>query len=354
MTSELHLEGGSGTAPGTTADVTGAMADRDRVPVLLPVALDQTYDYAVPAGTELAPGTFIFVPFGPQTRIGVVWDRPTRPDDVVSAAKLKPALAPLDVPPLPPIALRFTEWIARYTMSPLGMVLRLMMGASSAFEPPKPKPGVRLVPNAPEPPRMTPARQRAIERARDGQVRPKSQLAREADCTTGVIDGLVKAGVLVDVLIPDRGFPRPRPDHASPLFEGDQAVAVHQMTSAVSADAFSTTLLDGVTGSGKTEVYFEAVAQAISAGHQVLVMLPEIALTSQFLGRFKERFGVPPTEWHSALPSVERGRIWRGVASGDVRCVVGARSALFLPYQDLGLIVVDEEHDTGFKQEDRV
>lgn len=361
MTSELNLEGGFAAATEqaaqrqhTGAGARAAAVAVERVPVLLPVALDQTYEYAIPAGTHLPPGTFVFVPFGPQTRIGVVWDRATDPDDVVPDAKLKPALGALDLPPLPAPAMRFTEWIARYTLSPLGMVLRLMMGASAAFDPPKPRHGVRIVADAALPARMTPARLAAVEIARDGQVRPKVQLAREAGCTTGVVDGLVKAGVLVDVLIPDRGFPVPRPDHAAPLFEGDQAIAAHAMTAAAGADAFSATLLDGVTGSGKTEVYFEAVAQALASGRQVLVMLPEIALTSQFLTRFKDRFGVLPVEWHSAMPSTERGRIWRGVASGDVRCVVGARSALFLPYPDLGLIVVDEEHDTSYKQEDRV
>lgn len=339
--SELNLIGGS-------------VAERPRVPVLLPVALDQTYDYTLPDGTELAPGTFVLVPFGPQTRIGVVWHGTADAGAVVDARKLKPVVGLVDVPPLPEISLRFADWIARYTLSPLGMVLRMLMGAQSAFDPPKPKFGVTLVPDAAPPPRMTPARQKAIDVASDGQVRAKSELARAAECTTGVIDGLVKAGMLVEVEIPDRGFPVPRPHHSSPTFDGDQAIAVAALRSAVEANCFSATLLDGVTGSGKTEVYFEAVAAALAAGRQVLIMLPEIALTSQFLGRFEQRFGVRPVEWHSALPSVERGRIWRGVATGDVRCIVGARSGLFLPYPDLGLIIVDEEHDTGFKQEDRV
>ncbi|MEO0799035.1 MAG: primosomal protein N' [Pseudomonadota bacterium] len=341
MTSELDLAGGE-------------LAERNRVPVLLPVALDQTYDYALPDHIALEPGTFVFVPFGPQVRIGVVWDRQTNPNDNVDARKLKPVVGPVEVPPLPEISLRFIEWIARYTLSPLGMVLRLMMGAQAAFDPPKPRTGVAIVDGAPEPPRMTPARQRAIDIAGDGLVRTKSALAQAAGCTTGVIDGLVKAGMLIDVLIPDRGFPQPRPDAATVTFEGDQALAVHELETVIAADQFATTLLDGVTGSGKTEVYFEAVAQTLRQDRQVLIMLPEIALTSQFLSRFEHRFGVAPVEWHSALPAAERGRIWRGVANGDVRCVVGARSGLFLPFPALGLIIVDEEHDTGFKQEDRV
>jgi primosomal protein N' (replication factor Y) len=334
--------------------VGGSVADRPRVPVLLPVALDQTYDYALPDGVDLPPGTFVVVPFGAQTRLGVVWHGGPDETKPVDPRKLKPVVGLVDVPPLPEISLRFADWIARYTLSPLGMVLRMLMGAQSAFDPPKPKFGVALVPGAPSPPRMTPAREKAIEIASDGLVRAKSELARAAGCTTGVVDGLVKAGMLVEVEIPDRGFPVPRSVHANPEFDGDQAVAVTALRAAVAADTYSATLLDGVTGSGKTEVYFEAVAAALAAGRQVLIMLPEIALTSQFLGRFEKRFGVRPVEWHSALPSVERGRIWRGVATGDVRCIVGARSGLFLPYPDLGLIIVDEEHDTGFKQEDRV
>ncbi|MGF1649542.1 MAG: primosomal protein N' [Hyphomicrobiaceae bacterium] len=332
----------------------GSIIERPRVPVVLPVALDQTYDYGLPSGVTLAPGTFIHVPFGATSRIGVVWDRPTNPDDQIEARKLKPVLGTLDVPPLPVISLRFAEWIARYTLSPLGMVLRMMMGAQAAFDPPKARMGVALAPQAQAPPRLTPARLRALEIMADGLVRTKSQLAETARCTVGVVDGLVKAGALVEVQIPDRGFPIPRPSHASVEFEGDQLTAVEMLAGAAGSAAFSTTLLDGVTGSGKTEVYFEAVARVLEHGRQALIMLPEIALTSQFLSRFQSRFGVPPVEWHSALSSVERGRIWRGVATGEVRCIVGARSGLFLPFPDLGLIIVDEEHDTGFKQEDRV
>ena len=113
-------------------------------------------------------------------------------------------------------------------------------------------------------------------------------------------------------------------------------------------------LLDGVTGSGKTEVFFEAVADALRVGRQALILLPEIALTHTFLDRFTRRFGTRPAEWHSDMTPAQRGRVWRGVLKGDVRAVVGARSALFLPFRELGLIVLDEEHDGAFKQSDGV
>ncbi len=312
-----------------------------RVPVLLPVALDQTYDYLAPDGFELEPGAFILVPFGSQQRIGVVWDQPRGPEKEVAEAKLKAVTERLDVPALPPQSLRLAEWVARYTLSPLGMVLRMMMGAQAVFEPVKPRFGVRLCPGIAEPARMTPARRRALEVAGDGLIRAKTALATEAGCSTGVVDGLVEAGLLIEVAIPDRRYPTPNPAHSKVEFGSAQQASV-------------VALLDGVPGSGKTEVYFEAVARALERGRQALIMLPEIALTGQFTSRFEKRFGCSPVEWHSALASAERGRVWRSVATGEARVVVGARSALFLPYGSLGMIVVDEEHDQGYKQDDRV
>ena len=327
-----------------------------RVPVLLPVALDQTYDYALPADVAAPPGTFVLVPFGPQSRIGIVWDAAlgegAKP---VPDKKLKAVTGAIpDVPPLPAISLRFAEWVARYTLAPIGMVVRMMMGSSSVFEPARPRFGVRLNAGAPTPGRMTPARRRGLEIAADGLIRAKGALAVEAQCSTGVIDGLVEAGALVEVAIPERRLPQPNPAHATVAFSDHQARAVAAMRAAADAQAFSVALLDGVTGSGKTEVYFEAVARTLEKGRQALIMLPEIALTSQFMDRFTARFGCAPVEWHSALSSPERARAWRGAATGEARVIVGARSALFLPFQELGLIVVDEEHDGGFKQEDRV
>jgi len=325
------------------------------VPVLLPVALDQTYDYLLPAGVEAAPGAFVLVPFGPQSRIGVVWDASVGDaGKAVLGKKLKAITAPLtEVPALPQISLRFAEWVARYTLSPLGMVVRMMMGAPAVFEPVKPRFGVKLNVGAAEPPRMTPARRRALDIAADGLTRAKNALAAEAQCSTGVIDGLVEAGTLVEIAIPERRFPVPNAAHRQVEFSDEQARAVQAMRAAAEG-AFSVTLLDGVTGSGKTEVYFEAVARTLEKDRQALIMLPEIALTSQFMDRFKARFGCLPIEWHSALSAQERARAWRAAATGEARVVVGARSALFLPYKELGLIVVDEEHDGSFKQEDRV
>jgi primosomal protein N' (replication factor Y) len=341
MESLLSLDAPAAAAPG-----------RPRTHVLLPVAVDQIYDYAVPDGVEIEPGAFVVVPFGPQERIGIVWDGPDPDSKAIDAAKLKPVLARLDVPPLPEPSRRFAEWVARYTLNSRGMVARMMMSASEAFAPTKPRFGVRLVGEPPA--RLTPARKRVLEVAGDGLIRAKSALALEANASHAVIDGLVEAGTLVQVELPERKLPRPDPKHETTAFNDEQAAAVHAARAAVDGAVFSVTLLDGVTGSGKTEVYFEAVARALERNAQVLVLLPEIALTGQFIARFEARFGVKPVEWHSGVSPGERGRIWKAAANGEASVVIGARSALFLPFANLGLVVVDEEHDQGFKQEDRV
>ena len=327
-------------------------ATQARIPVVLPVMLDQSYEYLAPEGLEPAPGSFVLVPFGPQRRIGVVWDHGQEGEAPLPLNKLKTVMEVLDVPPLPEVSLRFVEWVSRYTLAPRGMVLRLMMSASDVFETQKPRFGVQF--SGALPPKMTEGRKRALDAARDGLIRTKSALAGEANVGAGVISGLLKCGSLVLAEIPKPRYRRPDPDHLTPTFDDDQQIAVDGLRSAVEAGNFSVSLLDGVTGSGKTEVYFEAVAETLRQGRQVLVMLPEIALTGQFISRFQARFGVAPIEWHSAIGGAERARAWRAVAEGEARVVIGARSALYLPYPDLGLIVVDEEHDTSFKQGDGV
>ena len=196
------------------------------MPVLMPVALDQTYDYLVPEGIDAAPGAFVLVPFGPQTRIGIVWDGPRGDGKPVDPKKLKSLTSRIDAPQLPEISMRFAEWVARYSLAPLGMVARMMMSADAAFEPPKHRFGVCLVEGAQLPAKMTAARTRVLEIAADGLVRAKSDLAHLAGCSTGVIDGLAAAGTLVEVAIPERAFPHPQPRHATTDFTLDQARAV--------------------------------------------------------------------------------------------------------------------------------
>ncbi len=326
-----------------------------RARVLLPLPLSGAYTYAVPEGPALAPGDYVVAPLGARELVGVVWDAPAEHETPVPTAKLKPVAGKLDLPPLPAEHRRFVDWVAGYTLAPPGAVLRMTLSSPGALEPPKPvKRVIRPPLPLPEDLNLTPARRRVLSAAEDGFAWTQAELAREAGVGVGVVKGLIGAGVLEEVLLEPRLPPgAPDPHLPGPTLSKAQATAAAALAEKV-ADGYSATLLDGVTGSGKTEVYFEAVAAALKAGRQVLVLLPEIALSAQWLERFTRRFGARPVEWHSDLKSSERRLAWRAVAEGRARVVVGARSALFLPYPALGLIVVDEEHEGAFKQEDGV
>ena len=319
------------------------------VDVLVPVALDQAYSYRVPADVELAPGDFVAVPFGAKEYTGVVWgEGDPRPG---LHNKLKDIIGKVDQPPLKPELRKFVDWLADYTLGARGTVLRMTMRAGE-LGPEREKVGVRLA--GPPPQRMTPARSKVLNVLADGMLRAKSEAAHEAGVSAGVVDGLIDEGTLETFVIQERPAPPPDPDFAQPELTDAQTIAATSARELVQANAFSVSLIDGVTGSGKTEVYFEAVAEAIRHKKQVMILMPEIALTAQFLERFNQRFGVPPSEWHSQLSPRKRAKTFRAIVDGEASVVVGARSALFLPYADLGLIIVDEEHDQAYKQEDGV
>lgn len=328
----------AGNRPARTADV------------LVPLALDQAYSYAVPDRLDLAPGDVVVVPLGPRETVGVVWEIL---EGGAGRGNLKLVSGKADATPLSERLRAFVDWVARYTLAPRGMVLRMTLRGPEQDRPERMKIGVRLAGPAPE--RMTPARARVIAAAAGGLVHAKRALAEAAGVSQAVVDGLVDEGTLEAVALPPVPIAaRPDPDHAPTVLSDDQSAASRALREAVADRAFSVTLLEGVTGSGKTEVYFEAVAEAIRAGRQTLILVPEIALTAQFLDRFSARFGVRPAEWHSGVAGRRRERTFAAVASGEAAVVAGARSALFLPFRDLGLIVVDEEHEAAYKQEDGV
>ncbi|MCS3444732.1 MULTISPECIES: primosomal protein N' [Bradyrhizobium] len=320
------------------------------VDVLVPVALNQTYSYRVPRGMELVPGDVIGVPLGPREVVAVVWAENANPDPRLHN-RLKDVSEKLDVPPLKPELRQLVDWVSNYTLSARGMVLRMTLRMGDNLGPERTRLGVRLVGEPPR--RLTPARRRAIEVLSDRLLHGKSEAAREAGVSSGVIDGLVDEGTLtVEAMPPPAPPPVPDPSYAQPDFSREQRSAVDVMRALAASGSFHVALLDGVTGSGKTEVYFEAIAENIRRGKQTLILMPEIALTGQFLDRFAQRFGVRPLEWHSELTPRTRARNWAAIAEGKAPVVVGARSALFLPYADLGLIIVDEEHDQAYKQDD--
>ena len=322
------------------------------VAVLLPLPLDRAYDYAVPEelAADIAPGSFVRVPLGRVERIGVVWGEG---EGDVEPARLKPVTAVLESPPMTEPLRRLIDWAADYTLAQRGAVLRMAMSVPAAVEPPPMRTAYRR--GQDEAPRMTEARSRVLALLQDGPPRTAAEIARKANVGTAVVRGLAALGTVEAVSVREvSAFGRPDTRRAGPILSDAQADAANALREAVAAGEFSVTVLDGVTGAGKTEVYFEAVAAALDAGHQVVVMLPEIALSAQWLGRFRARFGVEPAVWHSELGTRQRRETWRAVAEGRAEVVVGARSALWLPFPSLGLIVVDEEHDAAFKQEDGV
>lgn len=318
------------------------------VSVLLPQPLPEPFDYELPEGLEAAVGSFVVVPLGPREMVGVVWAERGIP----SNRRLKAVQGVLPAPPLPAPMRSFIERAARYICAPMGNVLAMAMRSREGLEEPPTETLVVATGDAPD--RMTPAREKVLAHAE--QPLSGADLARAAGVSSGVVKGLLDAGALQKV---ERSLdpPFPVPDHTLPSREltEEQGEAADYLRSIVASGGFHTALLDGVTGSGKTEVYFEAIAEALKDPEaQVLVLLPEIALTQAVTTRFEERFGAAPAEWHSAAGSAARRRTWREVAAGRARIVVGARSALFLPYRKLRLIVVDEEHDQSYKQEEGV
>jgi primosomal protein N' (replication factor Y) len=323
---------------------------RTRVPVLLPYPFAGPFDYRVPPGMDPQPGDLVLVPLNRREVIGVVWDGEA--DGGVGDNRLRPIAAILDAPPMRADLRHLVDWIAAYTLAPPGDVLTMALrtNALTAEQPPL---GWALADPRPEL-RRTEAREAVFAALAAGPL-PAASVAGAAGVSAAVVRSLADAGALVPVSLPIPGrFAAPDPEHQGPVLSAAQEDAASALRQAVAAREFAVFLLDGVTGSGKTEVYLEAVAECLRQGRQALVLLPEIALSSQWIARFTARFGTAPAAWHSDLSSRTRRATWRAVDAGEARVVVGARSALFLPFPDLGLVVIDEEHETAFKQEDGV
>ena len=318
--------------------------------VLLPLALEGPYSYRIPVGMALALGDYVLVPLGPRSVIGVVWGLK---GEAPSDKTLRDVTERFDMPAMGEIHRKFVDWLAAYYLEPAGNVLRMVLRAPGAFEGPRQQVAYRA--SGLNPKRLTPQRARILEVAREGFAMRAAELAEAAGVGASVIKAMAKDGSLEVVALPAlRAFAAPDLNGGGFALSKDQEAAAQVLRATVAARAHKVMLLDGVTGSGKTEVYFEAMAAALAGGAQVLLLLPEIALTQSFLSRVETRFGCEPAQWHSDVRPRERERVWRGVATGEARIVVGARSALFLPWKKLGLIVVDEEHEGAYKQDDGV
>jgi primosomal protein N' (replication factor Y) len=321
------------------------------VAVLTTEPLDRPLDYKSPeGGCQL--GDFVQVPLGPRKVLGCVWGKGRGGFDLSKARAISNIL---DVAPMSADMMTFLTRVGDYTLTPMPAMLRLATRAPGLVDPPSMRKVYKL--GSGEMPRETDARKRVIAALTDtpNLSFTLKELAEHVGVGTAVIKGMVPSGAVLELDSPrDLEFPCLDPHASGKTLTDAQAAASTTLRDAVASERYSTTLLKGVTGSGKTEVYLEAVAECLAAGRQALVLLPEIALTSEFLDRVEERFGCKPAEWHSGVTMTERRRVWKMVGSGGAQMVIGARSALFLPYRNLGLIVVDEEHDTSYKQEEGV
>ncbi len=323
----------------------------DLVAVLTAQPLDRLLDYKAPEG-GCHLGAFVEVPLGPRKVLGVVWGAGQGDYD---RSKIRSVIRVLDVAPMRDEMRTFLGRAADYTLTPMHAMLRLATRAPGLGDAPAMRKIYRL--GDKEPDRTTAARTKVLEVLRDygGLAFTLRELAEMAGVGTSVVKGLAKQGVVLEVDAPrDTPYPLLDPDYGGKELSPDQAAGADALRTDLRGDSYGTTLLKGVTGSGKTEVYLEAVAECLRMGRQALVLLPEIALSGEFITRVEARFGARPAEWHSGVTMTERRRCWRMVGQGDAQLIVGARSALFLPFQNLGLIVVDEEHDTSYKQEDGV
>ncbi len=321
------------------------------VAVLTTQPLDRLLDYKAPGGGVFL-GAFVEVPLGPRKVIGVVWGPGQGGFD---PKKIRRILSVIDVPPMREEMQAFLTRVGDYTLTPMNAMLRLATRAPGLTD----TPGMRRVYGLgdAEPDRMTKARERviAVLEEHGGMRFTASELSQLAGVSSSVVKGLVKQGVVLEFETPrDVAYPSLDAQMPGKALTEEQARVAEALRKKVQARTYSTTLIKGVTGSGKTEVYLEAVAECLKQGRQALVLLPEIALTVEFLDRVQNRFGARPAEWHSGVTMTERRRCWRMVAEGKAQLVVGARSALYLPFQHLGLVVVDEEHDSSYKQEDGV
>lgn len=319
--------------------------------VLLPLPFNEPFDYKIEG--EAVLGELVRVPFGREVHVGVVWKKGKSSN--LDESKIKPIMERINFPPLSAELRKFIEFVSGYNMAFAGQVLKMVLSVRQVFDDPKMTVLYELSGKTLAEARLknSDARWRVMDFLKFAPFN-RQDIAAGAGVGQSVIKAMIDAGVLRPVLIEDKKeFEKPNAAYKKVNLTDEQKEAAVQLVGEI-GNGFNVTLLDGVTGSGKTEVYFEAVARALELGQQVLILVPEIGLTSQWLGRFERRFGVKPAKWHSALGNRERIDTWKAVIDGRAKVLVGARSALFLPYQNLGLIVVDESHDQSFKQEDAV
>ncbi|MCA1956081.1 primosomal protein N', partial [Zymomonas sp.] len=323
-----------------------------RIPVLTTNPSLGILTYSLPEEQAVAAGQIVSIPLGPRQILGMLWEEDVSSQVKIADNRLRPVSKIYDLPEASHFYRKFIQWVSSYYMAPLGAVLRMGIPFSPATI------ESREIKNYYVPKRewlkLTPLRQKALEKL-SGEKGSVRELAEKAEVSPAVIRALIKTGLITEQKTPlEIALSLPDPDFNAPILSETQKKAAEILKKSIAEKSFETFLLDGVTGSGKTEVYFEAIAQTLRDGKQSLILLPEIALTEPFLKRFQARFGCEPVVWHSDLSQARRRKNWQAIITGQAKVVIGARSALFLPFKAIGLIIVDEAHETSFKQEDGV
>lgn len=319
------------------------------VKVLIANIPNSGYDYRLTCDADI--GTFVSVRVMNRLCTGIIWGLG---DSNLDATKIKD-ISQVYNHKMSVSDMQWLQKMSDWTLIPLGMVLRFVLNISDVFLPPPMS--ILYAFNFDSTARQTQNRIAVMDAflSNDNDPMTLSDIQNISHVSSSVVRAMIKNGTLMPVSATPKdtdAFVYHYQDSGNITLNAGQQAAADAIATALSAGGFSVHLLDGVTGSGKTQVYFDSVWRAYSSGKSVLLMMPEIALTAQFISRFQSRFGAPPVVWHSNLTASRRRSIWRGVLSGKIRIVVGTRSALFLPWSDLGLIVIDEEHDTSYKQED--
>lgn len=322
----------------------------DIVKVLLPNVINNGYDYRLTESADI--GDYVRVTVMMRQYVGVIVGVG---DSNLEKSKIKPIIEKCKIPPMSRTDIDWIYKMSSWTLMAPGAVLRLVINVPDAFDAPKYEQLYTF--NFAHESKITENQQRVMDafQSNDNDAMSANDIMNIAHVSNAVIKTMIRNNVLVASDVRDKNekdFVYEYHDAGNITLNAEQRDAATELANALGKNEFSVYLLDGITGSGKTQVYFDAALRAYNAGKSVLLMMPEIALTAQFMDRFSQRFGNPPVVWHSNLTAARRRNIWRGVARGDIRMVVGTRSALFLPWQNLGLIVVDEEHDTSYKQED--
>ncbi len=327
--------------------------DQHFLSVVPAAQLDGVYTYHSPQSLVL--GSYVQIPLGKNRLVqGVVWKNES--DYPIDPSKIKPIQTAYSSPtPMNAAFMNFIDFVARYNMAPLGAVLKMTL---SPYEQAYLEPPSHIIYRVAQNQDLSGLKQNrrdAIQALGHHAYMTLTQMAEIAKCSAVVIKALVTEGRIEKTTAPlPAPCAMPNPDYKHLRFSAEQAAALETLTSILNTEKSQTILLDGVTGSGKTEIFFEAIAKTLRTDKQILILMPEIALSNAFMARFEERFGCRPALWHSSVSPTQKRDLWRYVVDGETKVVIGARSALFLPFKNLGLIVVDEEHDTSYKQEDHV